>query len=53
MGNFHTNITGMVKQAPPNYGEMGFRADYQARVLTSPRKRTLHTMARGFTQEEE
>lgn len=51
-GNSHPSITGMVKYATSHPGLMGLRTGYQTRVLTPPRKRTLHTMARGYIQGE-
>lgn len=49
-GNSHPSIIAMVKYATSHPRLMGLRTDYQTRVLTPPRKRTLHTMARGCIQ---
>lgn len=50
-GNSDPSIIGMVKYyATSHPGLMGLRTGYQTRVLTPPRKRTLHTMAWGCIQ---
>lgn len=50
-GNNHPSIIAMVEYATSHPGLMGLlRTGYQTRVLTPPRKRTLHTMARGCIQ---
>lgn len=51
-GNSHPSTIAMVKYAISHPGPMGLRTGYQTRVLTPPRKRTLHTMARGCIQEK-